>query len=175
MSETNPYILGEPVFQTPGYFLEFFWEEGDNNVEVEMMNDYSRLIQKYVRNPFLFMVDNERGDIGITYKHLVQSYKYVLQCLLGRTQTDDTRYLIVHYDFLFNQYGAILERKGVDSVVVSTERVLQDLYYFFKNGDRFGFHYILGTPQEVLDLYSAFKQLYFGDPKAYLDLIPKYL
>ena len=62
MNKRNPYILGEPEFQTPGYFLEFFWEEGDHPTEVEMMNDYSQLIQKYVRNPFLFEFDHEREN-----------------------------------------------------------------------------------------------------------------
>jgi len=175
MDPQNPYILKEPVFQEPGCLLEFYEEEGDNPNEVEMMNEYSKFIQLYVRNPFLFEVDNERGSVADTYQYLVQDYLYVLQCLLGKSKNDDTRFLTLHYDYFFHQFGSILERKGSLNIIKDTNKVLQDLYCFMRDGEWYLVNPLFESREEVTKLFIAFKRFYLGDPKKYLKMIEKYL
>lgn len=170
----NPYILDEPIFPDPGYFLTFQPDDTDNPTEVRLMNDYARMIQENFGHPNLFPPEVHVKYISDIYKYMVQNYLYVLQCILGSNQNDDTRFLILHYDFFFHQFGSILEKNKSENVVEDTKKLLQHLYFYMRDGDRYEINPIFEIQKNVTDLFIAFKDLYHGNPKKYLKLIDKY-
>lgn len=171
--DNNPYILEyEGPFQ-PGEQIRFQAKEADMPAEIELQNDIAELLENYHRHPDFFDPFELEVAVSDFYFYLVYQYQNVLQYYLKGN--DDTRFLILHYDFVINHYIAEIEKKGATNARMEAMDVLQDLFFFLDKDAAIENISGFESAEAVKDLFFALKDLYNGDSSKYLKFLFKVL
>lgn len=164
----NPFKLEYKELFTPSEEVRFTALNHDMQTIIDLQNSISVVIETYHRHPQLFNRTELETSISDLFYFLVYQYHYVLQYYLGGN--DDSRFLVIHFDFLYNHFQAFLEKKDLSDSRSETIDLLQRLYFHLADGEDIKPVAGFNSPEEIIRLFSALKELYEGEPSKYIEI-----
>ena len=167
----NSTTVSEPFDIPVGVKVEFTAEEHDMPSEVELLNEYADLLTCKISHPDFFDPFAEYKPIKALHGYFVRNFLFVFQHFIGKKVSKDGRFLVLHYDFFYNHFLALLANKSGKTMEGETGRVLQNLYRRMENKEEVEADCPYLTKEQINAYYIAFKTLYQGDPSSYLKLI----
>lgn len=165
----NPFTLEYEGSFAPGQQIRFEVGEGEMPTQVDFQNNISELIESYYRHPHFFDPFDLEIMVSDLYYFLVNQYQYVLQYYLQGTE--DSRFLVIHYDFIYNHFIATLQKRGSSRPDIEAIDLLQHLYFHLTDGDDIDLPTGFKSQKEIIQLFSALKELYQGNPSKYLEIL----
>ncbi|WP_159467976.1 hypothetical protein [Dyadobacter sp. 3J3] len=172
----NIYALPTPSEMDPEADIHFVAGKNDMPTEIESLNAFSETIREYIGHPHFFDFFSGEKPIDDIFWYLIFNYQKVVQYYLHAqiTQNEDSRFIITHFDYFYGHFAKTVKYEGSKKFEKTIDLITAVFNYFDKN-----------EPIEILDsfesqdkmveYYLALKNLYYGDPTLYLEVVGKYL
>lgn len=169
------YILPEPKELNPNVDNQYQVHQGDMPAEIDSLNAFSEVISDHFNDPDFFDPFSGEKLIDDVYLYFVFNYLKVLQNYINAqvTQNEDGRFIVIHFDYLYGHFARTTksEERKIDKAI----ELITSVYDYFDKNKQIEILGSFESAEDMLDYYQALKNLYYGDPTLYLEVIGKYL